>query len=353
MTAGLGSLKKLCSKVMPMVEEMHEGIKVTESLTEYQAVTVTDSRFSHIYAHDNQAIRDGLMMIHTYIRWLSFGMPVLKPTPDLWASLVLTDPSNVNPSEVKQPFPTFFVALPPKTFYSKNGDGMDEELTFVMINTISTIHNEVRTDVLLEDALKLPHYYLTNIMMCGPTVFLIDSLPTLGKSDLSMGQWLNTNQEKTMWIDIDQDDRDLHIRLTFRRLLVNLCLYIVERGKGTREKSYTTKSSKRRKNGKPKKMKAATWIIGREVKMGKDIIEAAKDWIDAKKGNKVRWKIKRRSVTRGHWRNQVCGPKRAERKRIWIEPFWRGPKEGSKVQHIYTNKVKEVEDEALDTGGGS
>lgn len=32
-------------------------------------------------------------------------------------------------------------------------------------------------------------------------------------------------------------------------------------------------------------------------------------------------------LVRGHWREQVHGPKRALRKRIWIEPFWKGPEE--------------------------
>lgn len=32
-------------------------------------------------------------------------------------------------------------------------------------------------------------------------------------------------------------------------------------------------------------------------------------------------------LVRGHWRNQACGPGHAERRRTWIEPFWKGPAE--------------------------
>lgn len=32
-----------------------------------------------------------------------------------------------------------------------------------------------------------------------------------------------------------------------------------------------------------------------------------------------------RSLVSGHWRDQACGAGRRDRKRIWIEPFWRGP----------------------------
>jgi hypothetical protein len=40
-------------------------------------------------------------------------------------------------------------------------------------------------------------------------------------------------------------------------------------------------------------------------------------------------------VVRGHWRDQPCGPGRAERRRKWIAPFWKGPKEGEKLSHVY------------------
>ena len=32
-----------------------------------------------------------------------------------------------------------------------------------------------------------------------------------------------------------------------------------------------------------------------------------------------------RSLVRGHWRNQVHGPRNSLRKWIHVEPFWRGP----------------------------
>jgi hypothetical protein len=34
-----------------------------------------------------------------------------------------------------------------------------------------------------------------------------------------------------------------------------------------------------------------------------------------------------RTLVAGHWRNQVCGVGRRDRRLTWIEPFWRGPRE--------------------------
>lgn len=45
--------------------------------------------------------------------------------------------------------------------------------------------------------------------------------------------------------------------------------------------------------------------------------------------------INARFIVRGHYRNQVCGPNRSERKTIWIAPFWKGDEALAVVQHIY------------------
>jgi hypothetical protein len=47
------------------------------------------------------------------------------------------------------------------------------------------------------------------------------------------------------------------------------------------------------------------------------------------KGDGIR-KVTVRSLISGHWRDQACGKDRMDRKRIWIEPFWRGP-EGAPI----------------------
>jgi hypothetical protein len=47
-------------------------------------------------------------------------------------------------------------------------------------------------------------------------------------------------------------------------------------------------------------------------------------------GFKGQRRITVRSLVSGHWRNQPCGTGKMDTKRIWIEPFWRGP-EGAPI----------------------
>lgn len=49
----------------------------------------------------------------------------------------------------------------------------------------------------------------------------------------------------------------------------------------------------------------------------------------------LEWKVKSRFIVRGHWRNQACGPGMHERKRIFIEPYWKGPDTADGYAHLY------------------
>lgn len=61
-----------------------------------------------------------------------------------------------------------------------------------------------------------------------------------------------------------------------------------------------------------------TYALRRDVKI--DCRSAVLDYLRG-----TRSSVKIRSMVRGHWKHQPCGPERSERKFIHIEPYWRGP----------------------------
>ena len=78
-------------------------------------------------------------------------------------------------------------------------------------------------------------------------------------------------------------------------------------------------SKGKRKRGQKLPLDQALYLLAAPVKV--DLREEIKS-IRAGKGGgvkKVQW------LVRGHWRNQVCGKGRQQRKTIWIEPHWKGP----------------------------
>lgn len=76
----------------------------------------------------------------------------------------------------------------------------------------------------------------------------------------------------------------------------------------------------------------STYIVGTNVTIDKNLKKIAQEEIGGKRT------IDTASYVRGHIRNQACGPKRSERKMIWIEPHWRGLEASKVSQKTYTVK---------------
>jgi hypothetical protein len=83
----------------------------------------------------------------------------------------------------------------------------------------------------------------------------------------------------------------------------------------------------------PHRDRAETETHGtRKMKTGTDIgtistsyinLFAPKNYKPLSEGNGTT--LDKRFIVRGHWRNQACGEKRREHKRIWIHPYYKGP----------------------------
>lgn len=134
-----------------------------------------------------------------------------------------------------------------------------------------------------------------------------------------------------------------HLEQTEVDLLTNLvrgvCL-AAEQGHAERAGSHGatgSKSSSKRVIGKPPA--GERYQLAAPVKI--DLRDVVREHLGGKrKGGSPKVQF----IVRGHWRNQVHGPGRAGRKRIWIEPFWKGD-EGARVllrEHkVEGDKLKE------------
>lgn len=76
-------------------------------------------------------------------------------------------------------------------------------------------------------------------------------------------------------------------------------------------------SYRRRRSGPPL---AHDFVFGEDVRL--DVRAAVREY--AERGGTT---PKVQSLIRGHWKWQVCGAGRAERKWIHVEPYWRGPED--------------------------
>lgn len=308
------------------------------------------SRLGELYFHES------ILNYQMSLRWVDYGMSVFDITTSLLASLLLTDCDNVELDEVRFPFPTFVVRLPSK-FWSIYDDITchDTDVATLWVHQLRALD---RTDVPqginwvdsnTRDS-DLQKYAKDRLLVravgrSGISVWEVRDVPWQAES---IAKWVGTEygvvEELTQH---EVAETELHMQKAIRRLLINLSLYIAEKGTGVRVGGERSTKRQRKKKLKPRKQQKEeprpnVWLLGQEVKLDSNLIQAARDWSEQDKQKQgARWRVKKRFIVQGHWRNQPHGPGRTLRKRIRIEPFWKGPTEGTKLSHLYTLEGKD------------
>ncbi len=111
-----------------------------------------------------------------------------------------------------------------------------------------------------------------------------------------------------------------------RHIIKGLCSFLAA---GVEPLEVENAKAVRRANAKGE-VRPRVFVVGKTVKISKELREYA-----ARNAAEPLWKLEHRYVVRGHWRNQVCGPMRAERRKTWIQPYWKGPEGAEAWQHVY------------------
>lgn len=87
---------------------------------------------------------------------------------------------------------------------------------------------------------------------------------------------------------------------------------------------YRGRSSRRRNRGYREAPPPGTAYVVR-APVSIDLRATVREMAQGTYGSGGRPKVQ--FVVRGHWRNQAHGPKRSLRRKQWIEPFWKGPRD--------------------------
>lgn len=126
-----------------------------------------------------------------------------------------------------------------------------------------------------------------------------------------------------------------------QKLVQNFLVWLESCGKADCEKEVVPKklAEKRSKSGR----QVTTWLAGRKVKLSHELRRAAREQVLGRSRAAVEgWRVRARFIVRGHWRNQAVGEGRKERKRIWIQAFWKGPQGAEAWQHVYVAESGEA-----------
>lgn len=279
-------------------------------------------------------------LMHGLSRWHRGGAPRFRLTHSLATQLALTDPDGIDGAEVQLPFGTFLIELPfprgplvfddidsPRdalcvlvnvTYNSANafsmprGDAGTIARALLAEKALGTWDKKAIRMIVISDLLHDNSQYIDDPIIIGDTV-------ALAKQD--------------HLID-NMTGRDRRCCLLASRIVVNLALSLKYRPSGPREGGRTVHDD----HG----LDSILYELGGDVKIDPRLRAGARAFCVA--GSRPQeWELAKRFVVRGHWKQQAYGPGRAERKMIFVEPYWKGPADAPAVSHAYcidTSKEK-------------
>jgi len=113
---------------------------------------------------------------------------------------------------------------------------------------------------------------------------------------------------------------------TIRALVRGCCLALSEPDEFRRERGAsegTSRSAKGRSG--PPELEQARFVLSKPLEL--DLRSELTEHLSGRRRGAGGGSPKVQFLVRGHWRQQVHGPRRSLRKTIWIQPFWKGPEE--------------------------
>jgi hypothetical protein len=231
--------------------------------------------------------------------WVQAGMPVLRLPQPVVAELVMCDPKLAVPDELPMPWPAFVLVV------GGTWDLGSEELRWVEFRQDSR-------DLWFAATRTTKERYYAH----GQT---LDQL--LAPHDLTgFGDGLQSwrreryGPELQRFIMSPDDDR---VSLFGRRLAVAACQAIIS-GEPVARSTRSRKAAQRASVAVA--APCVEFVLGNNVRIHPRVAEAARAVARGEpQQHAVRWTV------RGHFRNQVCGAGRAERRRTWIRPYFKGP----------------------------
>jgi hypothetical protein len=234
-------------------------------------------------------------------RWADQGFPVVQMGHKYAAALMATAVT-VDEEDIRPPWHALYILVPSKLLYVRDpSTGKNHEVTAVSAQHMVNDEGEKRWSYVIHSG---------PISLWRHGVLVHEML----EADVTSGvDW------STYSFNVDVDPEDERTYSLVQRLILNICLAMSHPDNvKPLGKSSKLAPSEIRRHPEPL---VRTYQVGKPIKL--DCRSAIHDFVTGKRRSGPVVQV----LVRGHWKSQPHGPKRAYRKRIWIEPYWRGPED--------------------------
>ena len=372
-------------------QETHRTQAFTERIAE-ELVKEVNEGAGRAYEEYQALLREFFVVAQISWEWANYGFPTFRLTEALCAGLSMTSCQGLPADEIRFPFPAFMVVLP-ESMSHRDREIIDElapgpktDVACRRIIVSNAIYAEHRTmpkrpdwkavlrlvvqniesqELLIDEpGLKRGFWDVVETQSRGLLGDLIGSKEVWKKHFVMQFMtdhgitggalsplpcWFSDAEDFVNLSGLDHlrcDSKlDVAPRLDAekfaRRIVVNLCTYLAMRPEDwpARKKKAATRSKKKKKKLAVERYNEdrKDWTVGKAVQLPEQLVRAARESTRGRAGRL----LNKRLFVQGHWRNQACGKGRAERKRIWIEPFYKGPSGAKQIEKLYDVKTLE------------
>jgi hypothetical protein len=285
--------------------------------------------------------------------WVQYGCPSFQLSHSLASALILTDCRGLSTEEVQWPYESFLMLLPqpksPFRFYAVANPTQETEGAWVSVHrytaltqaALVTFYDQLAEyqkslrllndleatrgllNFVLNECRDLEYVLRTHVRIMSPdgdSLYQADKWPKEGPIE----GWLSCKQAGGL-----TEDLDLRTVKAASRVVVNTCIYVnTQVREGTRE--FKIAQPKLDREGK---IRPHTWMIGSEIKLPREMREAATAYVQ-RGHDKSLYRVYSRFTVRGHYQAFWYGSKKSdqrERRSKWIQPYWKGPENGPQI----------------------
>jgi len=243
--------------------------------------------------------------------WAELGFPVIDLTYDFFHAIAFTDFGESDGEELKLPFDFLLLRFPENVVLG--GARTAFIYRSFRLNGFEGGHVPLPKDIhLVWDRTRV------TLARCNVGDVFTEWDHGVALKELMKGEAVSGN-EKLMIQKPPREDEAAKVLSVLRRVIGNSMLYINANGglppKGVKKLGPDVPVEREHKEN-------PRFRIGRPIKLGPQMRKMFTT--STARGT---WKLAARFVVRGHWRNQAHGPNRELRKRMWIEPHWKGPED--------------------------
>lgn len=259
---------------------------------------------------------NGQVFMFGCARWMHYGCPVVQYTGHRYAAALMA--TGTATGDIRPPWKTFLIELPNGLLQTAGPSGQLDDIAYVLVSQYPSRRTPQDTEFF--QAWTYTAYTRSGVAL-HQFRRTVDELRDNDEQELS-GTFAGSFM-------LDLSDEDSRTIALLNRLVLNTCTAMSDpeavKPLGVPQKK-PHKSSSQRDTKEPD---FRLFRVGREVKM--DCRDALRAFV---RGDR-RGPLTVQFIVRGHWRHQPCGPQRAERRTIWIEPYWKGPEDAAIISRAH------------------